>query len=144
MEFRDYVDSDKESVVDMARRWLERMFNGNSDEFKVLKEFDVTAGYVKYLVIIIDGKVVACGALKKLSDDEVRLKRMYVDRQYQGRGFASKILRELMSFAKAAGFKRVLFHTYPVMENARRFHKAHGFVETEGDDPEQIHFVREL
>ena len=144
MDIRKYVENDKKEVVEVVLEILEEMFNGEPAEFEILKEFDVTKDYIKYLVAVDEGNIIATGALKKLSDDEVRLKRMYVASEYRGRGTAQKILDQLMLFAKEQGFKQVIFSTYPIMKDARKFHKKNGFMETENEDPYKTHLLKKL
>lgn len=144
MKIREYTKNDKKEVVKMVSNILEEMFNGDPTEFKLIKEFNVTKDYIYYIVVVIGGKIIGTGALKKLNDDDVRLKRMYVMTDYRKRGTAQKILNQLIQHAKKQKFKQILFHTYPIMENARRFHKRNGFIETTGKDPEQIHLIKKL
>jgi len=144
MEVRDYQPKDKKEIIEMVASILSRMFSGDPEDFQIVKEFNSNKDYIKYLVLVIDGKIVATGALKKMTTEEVRLKRLYVGREYQRRGLAQKLLNELIAFAKTKGYKRMLFSSYPVMENARKFNKMNGFKETTGKDPEQIHLVKQL
>ena len=144
MEIRKYTKEDKKEIVQMVSEILREMFNGNPAEFKILKEFNVTKDYIYYLVVVIGKKIVGVGALKKLNDGKVRIKRLYVMEDYRRRGIAQKILDELIQFAKEQNFKQMLFNTYPTMENARRFHKRNGFVEIISNDPYQIHLAKRL
>lgn len=144
MKIRKYQPADKEQVIELVSRIFGNIFNGDPAQFKLLKEFDVTQDYVLFLVTEIDNKIVGTMALKKIDDAVARLKRMYVSREYRRRGIGQKMLDLIIKFAKQNGYKKILLHTYPIMENARRFYKRNGFIESEGDDPEQIHVVREL
>lgn len=147
MRIREYKKSDKEEIIEMVKNILGDIFNGDPNEFRVLKEFDVTKDYLKYLVAETQGedrKIIGTMALKKIDSKTVRLKRMYVKPEYRGRGIAQKMLDRLVKFAKEKGYKKILLHTYPVMENAMRFYKKNGFAESTGDDPNQIHVEKIL
>ncbi|MCK5449339.1 GNAT family N-acetyltransferase [Candidatus Pacearchaeota archaeon] len=144
MEIRKYTKGDKKEIIPMISGILKEIFNGDPAEFKILREFNVTKNYIHYIVIIIGEKIVGIGALKKLTGKKVRIKRLYVMEDYRRRGIAQKILDELIQFAKEQNFKEILFKTYPIMENARKFHKRNGFVETKNKDPYQIHLVKKL
>ena len=144
MEIRRYTKEDKEEITKMVSEILREMFNGNPEEFKILKEFNVTKDYIYYLVVVIGKKIVGVGALKKLKDRKVRIKRLYVMEDYRRRGIAQKILNQLIRFAREQNFKQILFNTYPTMEHARRFHKRNGFVEIISNDPYQIHLAEKL
>jgi putative acetyltransferase len=45
-----------------------------------------------------DGKPVGCGCFKKLNEDSIEIKRMFVQPEFRGRGIASRILYELESW----------------------------------------------
>ena len=147
MRIRQYKPSDKKQIMEMVAEILGNIFNGDPNQFKVLKEFHVTKDYILYLVAETqgpDGKIIGTMALKKINNNTVRLKRMYVRAEYRRRGIAQKLLTQIIDFAKQNGYKKILLHTYPTMKNAQRFHKRNGFAETTGRDPEQIHVVRLL
>jgi len=144
MRIRKYKTSDKEEVMEMVSEILGGIFNGDPRKFKLLKEFSVKNGYLLYIVAEIDGKIVATMALKKEGDSNVRLKRMYVRKEYAGRGIAQKLLNKIIDFARSNGYKKMYLHIYPIMTNANRFLKKNGFVDCEGEDEEQIHAVKIL
>ena len=147
MKIREYKSEDKEQIIEMVSEILECIFNGDPTQFKVLKEFNITKDYVLYLVVEIQGnekKIVGTMALKKMDKEEVRLKRIYVRKEYRKRGIAQKLLNQLVKFAKESGYKKILLHTYPTMKNAHKFYKKNGFIVTTGKDPEQIHVVKDL
>ena len=147
MKIRKYKPSDKKQIMEMVAEILGNIFNGDPNQFKVLKEFHITKDYVLYLVAETqgpDGKIIGTMALKKINNKTVRLKRMYIRIGYGRRGLAQKLLTKIIDFAKQKGYKKLLLHTYPTMKNAQRFYKKNKFVESTGDDPEQIHVVRYL
>lgn len=147
MRIREYKPEDKEEIMEMVSEILGNIFNGDPNHFKVLKEFQVTKDYILYLVAETqgpDGKIIGTMALKKIDNKTVRLKRMYVRPEYRRRGIGQKMLNQIVKFAKERGYKKMLLHTYPTMKNAHRFYKKNNFVESTGEDPEQIHVEKEL
>lgn len=147
MKIRKYKTKDKEQIIGMVSEILGNVFNGDPAQFKVLKEFNVKKDYVLYLVAEtqgIDKKIIGTMALKKINNETVRLKRMYVRPKYRRRGIAQKLLNQIVKFARENNYKKLLLHTYPTMKNAHKFYKRNGFVETTGEDPEQIHVVKYL
>lgn len=128
----------------MVREILSDIFDGDPEQFKVLKEFNVTKDYLLYLVAEEEGQIVGCIALKKIDKDTVRLKRMYVKKGYEGKGIAQRLLNKMSRYATDSGYKYMKFSTYPIMENAQKFHKKNGFRETNGNDSYQIHVVKNL
>ncbi len=64
-----------------------------------------------FLVIIDDGKVVGCGAIRSLSHDICELKRMWLLKEYRGRGLGIRLAQMLLDFAKNTGYKKVRLDT---------------------------------
>ena len=89
-------------------------------------------------------KIIATMALKHINPTIIRLKRMYVAREYQKRGIAQKMLNKLILFAKEQGYKKLILSTYPIMTNAQAFYKRNKFKEFDAKPEEQIHVVKEL
>jgi len=147
MQIREYNPSDKKKVIKMVSKILGDIFNGEPAKFDYIKEFNVTKNYIKYLVAEVqdsEKKIVATMALKKINPETARLKRMYVHPDYRRRGIAQKMLNIITKFAKEKGYKKILFSSYPIMENAQRFNKRNGFKEIKGNNPHQIHVVKYL
>ena len=63
---------------------------------------------IKYAVVAYDGdEAVGCGAIKEHSPDSMEVKRMYVPPQQRGKGIASIVLKELESWCKELGYKKM-------------------------------------
>jgi len=147
MRIREYKPEDKEQVITLVTNNLSRVFNGDPTKFTYIKEFSNQKNYIKYLVAeTMDKKrrIIATMGLKHINKEKVRLKRMYVAREYQKRGIAQKMLNKLIIFAKEQGYKHLILSTYPVMRNAKRFYKKNQFKEFEAKPEEQVHVVKEL
>ena len=144
MKIREYKSSDKKPIVEMVSNILSRVFNGDPTKFEYIKEFNSNKNYIKFLVAEIDNKVIATMGLKKIDKEIVRLKRMYVAREYQRRGIAQKLLNQLIKIAKQKGYKKMILSTYPTMEHANIFYKKNGFKEFEAKPVEQIHVMKRL
>ncbi len=147
MKIRNYKFSDKKQIIEMVSEILECIFNGDPTGFEYVKEFNIKKDYIKYLVAETQGnpkKIIATMALKKINKNTVRLKRMYVRKGYRRRGIAQKMLNQLIEFAKQKGYKKMIFSSYSIMENANRFNKKNKFKEFEAKPIEQIHVVKEL
>jgi putative acetyltransferase len=57
----------------------------------------------RYLVVVMGGDAVACGALQAVDVDTAELKRMYVRPAYRGRGIARRMLTALEDYAALRG-----------------------------------------
>ncbi len=147
MLIRKYQASDKKQIIEMVSENLAKIFNGDPTKFEYLKEFNVKKNYLLYLVAETQGnpkKIIATMAVKKINKNSVRLKRMYVRGEYQGRGIAQKMLNQIIKFSKQQGYKKIILSTYSVMKNAKRFYKRNNFKEFDAKPVEQVHVVRGL
>ena len=56
------------------------------------------------IVAYEDNRAVGCGCFKKLDDDTVEIKRMFVKPTHRGQGIAVKIVTELEGWAKSMNY----------------------------------------
>lgn len=82
-----------------------------------------------------DGKPVGCGALRKISDDECEMKRIFVKEICRGKGYGKKIVEFLIEQAGVLGFSKIQLSTIPnVMGAAYKMYKHFDFCEYESKD----------
>lgn len=70
------------------------------------------------LIAYDDGIAVACAGLKGYSDDDVEIKRVWVDPDHRGLRIATSMMEMLEKKASEDGYKRMILQTRPVMEDA--------------------------
>jgi len=78
-----------------------------------------------------DERVVAVGALKRLSAVHGEVKSMHTAQSHRRSGVASAMLRHIIAAARAAGMQRLSLETgsWAYFEPARALYARHGFVE---------------
>ena len=69
---------------------------------------EVAPGRGAFLVVVLDGKPVGCGAVRLLDDETAELKRMYVARELRGRGLGRRLVAALEAEAIALGARRLV------------------------------------
>lgn len=93
-------------------------------------------GFVKYncseavsdvLIAEIDGKAVACAGLKKYSDEDVEIKRVWVEPDFRGQGLATKMMVLLEKRAEQMGYKRLILQTRSIMKDAVGLYERLGY-----------------
>ena len=83
-----------------------------------------------FLVTTKDDEIIGTGAIRKLGSDTCELKRLWLLTEYHGRGLGYRMLQELLSFARAQGYKRIQLETDAVAQSrALEFYKRIGFRE---------------
>lgn len=84
-----------------------------------------------FTVAYVDKKAVGCGAIKRLDENAVELKRFYVMPEYRKRGVASEILKYLQNEAAALGYELIKLETGPKQPEAIGLYKKFGYCEIE-------------
>jgi putative acetyltransferase len=84
---------------------------------------------ITFWTMIEDGRVLACGALKLLGNDEGEIKSMRVVPDCRQRGVASTMLQHILAEARRKGLVRLYLETgaFEFFEPARRLYLKHGF-----------------
>jgi putative acetyltransferase len=82
-----------------------------------------------FLVFIDHGMIVVCGAIRRLSDDICELKRMWLLKDYRGKGLGWEMAQILLDFAKKNGYKKVRLNTVDKLKQAQalKLYKRLGF-----------------
>ena len=83
----------------------------------------------EFLLGFIDDQLIAMGGFKRLSGSRAELKRMRIQRDCQGLGYGSIILRELESRALEAGVHTVCLETAKRRSLTLAFYIKHGYRE---------------
>ena len=83
-----------------------------------------------FLVTTFGTEIIGTGAIRKLEGDTCELKRLWLLTEHHGRGFGYRMLQELLSIARARGYKRMRLETDAVAQSrAVEFYKRIGFRE---------------
>jgi GNAT superfamily N-acetyltransferase len=85
-----------------------------------------------FLIGLVDGRPVACGAIRQLDDaaagpGAAEVKRMYVRRDMRGKGLGRAMLAALEREARTLGFPRVVLETGTRQHEAIELYESSGF-----------------
>ncbi len=125
---------------------LERINSDNSDFKKLVKELDTSLKHyykdeqsfygelnkvekIKYAIVAYSekGKPVGCGGIKKISQDVMEIKRMYVDPKFRGNGIATMVLNELEKWSVELKFNECILETLKSKPYAIAFYKKNNY-----------------
>lgn len=81
----------------------------------------------RYLVGVVGGRAVACGALQALDEQTGEIKRMYVRPAFRGRGIARQILAALEEMALGEGYSVLRLETGTYLPAAIGFYTSCGY-----------------
>ena len=83
------------------------------------------------LLASLEGIPVGVVFLKKLREDACEVKRMYVRPGYRGKRIGYTLLEQLISNARANGYKRILLDSGRFMSDAHALYRSVGFKDIE-------------
>jgi putative acetyltransferase len=86
------------------------------------------------VVIYINEKPIACGCFKQYLSDTVEIKRMFVEKEYRGRGLSKLILNELEQWAIESGFQFAILETSVHFKTAQSLYSKTGYIVIENYD----------
>lgn len=75
----------------------------------------------------VDGALAGCVAAHRWDPHACEMKRLYVRDAFRGTGCGVALVRHVIDWARAAGFRRVLLDTLPSMAEAQRMYERLGF-----------------
>lgn len=113
----------------------------NPDLYAIL-DFYIKKGD-DFLVGIYENNVICCGALTQEKENVGRMQRISVDKNFRGKGLASKMVEVLEDRAKSRGLGKIVVETTNNWSDAIELYLKSGYVESHRD-PEDIHFFKLL
>ncbi len=84
----------------------------------------------EFLIGFVNERLVAMGGFKRLTDISAELRRMRIERELQGRGYGTQLLRELERLAFQSGIRTLCLDTARRRPLTLEFYRKHGYQET--------------
>jgi GNAT superfamily N-acetyltransferase len=84
----------------------------------------------EFLIGFLRERLVAMGGFERLSDTSAELRRMRIERELQGRGYGSQLLRELERVAVRSGIRTVCLSAARRRPLTLEFYRKHDYQET--------------
>jgi GNAT superfamily N-acetyltransferase len=80
------------------------------------------------LLAYADEKPIGCAGLKRYSDRDVEIKRVWVEPEWRGKHIATSLMDLLEDKARQIGYKRAILQTRPIMPDAVGLYESRGYV----------------
>ena len=130
---REATNGDREALVALHRRAMTSVGSDPEDvPGNYLADVEGTfhdAGGTFYVLEVGD-RVVAMGGAKRVDERSVELVRIAVDPDHHREGLGDRIVAELETFARDAGYERVELETTEQQAAARELYASRGYAET--------------
>ena len=91
-----------------------------------VKNFD--AEWEKAWIAESEGQVLGSVFLVKVSEQEAKLRLLYVEPEMRGTGLGRRLTQECIAFAKARGYQQLTLWTNDILHAARHIYQTAGFV----------------
>lgn len=140
-----YSETAATLIADLCAE-LSRRYHRPPSPFTMDEAADPRAGF---LVARRGGEPVGCGALRRMDEQTVEVKRMYVAPDARRLGIAWRILCELERLATAHGYTRIILETGSRQPEALALYESSGYQRTANygryvDNPEAVCFEKWL
>ncbi|MEO8288013.1 MAG: GNAT family N-acetyltransferase [Chloroflexota bacterium] len=134
LQIRRYRAEDHDEVWNLhnAALWKVGAHAGNGswdDDLHRIEEVYLDNGG-EFLVGLLDGRVIAMGAIKRSSPERAEVKRMRVHPDHQRKGLGQQILSALQARAIELGYTTLHLDTAVIQTAAQQLYLKNGFHET--------------
>lgn len=103
------------------------LWNELKEDQATYEQYNMVVDIPTAVVIYCDKDPVACGCFKKFDEDSVEIKRMFVRKDYRGKGLSKKILAELEQWAKEKNYQASVLETSIHFTTARKLYSSAGY-----------------
>lgn len=121
----DFIDNCKMLDIDLDRRVGKEI---QRDKYKQYNQLDEIK---EALVVYCDGMIAGAGAIREYQYDDIEdateLKRVFVRDGFQGKGIGTRLVLELIDWARELGYKKVILETGELLQEAYHVYRKVGF-----------------
>ena len=132
MKIRYFNPGDKKNIIHLVKEGLDEfgfIFSpetSESDLHNIEKEYH-TPGGAFLIMENNDNELIATGALKRITNDQYKIRKMYVSKQHRKKGFGKLMLEHLITVAKQKNAKTLILETSDKMVSAIALYKYYQF-----------------
>ena len=118
---QDFVENCRLLDMDLDRRVGKKIQREKYNKYNQLDKIR------EAIVVYEDDKPVGGGAIRRYSDEEIELKRIFVHPECQGRGIGTTLVSALIEWAAEIGYRRMILETGALLKESCALYKKLGF-----------------
>jgi GNAT superfamily N-acetyltransferase len=116
------------AIVDAMEAWVTENFGPTTpDRTSTVAADEMVPPDGVFVLVEVDGRVVAGGGVRRLGDDVGEIKRMFVLPEARGQGHARRLLQALEAAALDLGYERLRLDTAQSMTTAMSLYRRSGY-----------------
>lgn len=92
---------------------------------------DIDNCFDSFLVMFDGEDIIGTAAVRRFGENDCELKSMYLLERYHGRGLGRVMAKEIIAYAKKAGYEKMYLDTFSTSLKAIKLYKKLGFRECE-------------
>ena len=100
---------------------------GGVENRKSFIPYNISASVQDVLIAYMDDVPVACSGLRKYSESDIEIKRVWVEPEYRGHHIATEMMIRIEDKAKRQGFRRAILQTREQMNSAVELYEKLGY-----------------
>lgn len=121
------TNSENRDFINLITELDKNLHEINGEEQLIFNQFN-KIDMIKHVVIAYENSLpIGCGAIKHYSENTMEVKRMFVSKEFRGRGIASQVLNNLTDWAKEMGYKKCILETGIKQIDAITLYKKNSF-----------------
>lgn len=117
----DFVENCRMLDEDLDRRVGREIQRSKYNQYNLIDKIH------EAIVVYIDGQAVGGAGLRKYDDTDVELKRVFVHPDYQGNGIGTRLVAQLIAWAKELGYQRIILETGMLLKESCHVYQKLGF-----------------
>lgn len=111
---------------------------GNQFERKKYHQFNQLNAINNAVILYLDDNPVASGGFKHYEDGIAEIKRVFVKKEFRGRGLSKIVMEELIKKAKSTGYKKLYLETGAPLRASINLYKSFGFKKIKNYGPYEL------
>ena len=133
MNLRPMEARDNPAVAQLIRASLEEFGLDKPGTVYFDSHLDHLADYYQhqeraaYFVLEDEGQLVGCGGFAPVSDKIAELQKLYVTKNSRGKGYSSRLIKQIFQEARLAGYEQLYLETTTELATAVAVYQHYGF-----------------